>query len=99
MESRSHALLAGAFTLLLLAGVLLVALLINRDRTTLTYYAIVSNTPVDRLSQQSPVRYQGVPVGRVQLLSFDPQVPGRVRIRIGVAPSTPITTATWAELG
>jgi phospholipid/cholesterol/gamma-HCH transport system substrate-binding protein len=99
MESRSHALLAGAFTLLLLAGVLVIALLINRDRATLTNYEIVSNTPVGGLSQQSPVRYQGVPVGKVQSLSFDPQVPGRVHIRIGVAPSTPITAATWAELG
>jgi phospholipid/cholesterol/gamma-HCH transport system substrate-binding protein len=45
------------------------------------------------------VRYQGVPVGKVQSVSFDPDVPGRVRIRIGVAPDTPITEATWAELG
>jgi phospholipid/cholesterol/gamma-HCH transport system substrate-binding protein len=99
MESRSHALLAGAFTLVLLAAVLLIALMINRDRTTLTEYEIVSSTAVSGLTQQSPVRYQGVPVGTVQSLSFDPNVPGRVRIRIGVAPTTPVTSATWAELG
>lgn len=99
MESRSHALLAGAFTLVLLAAVLLIAFMINRDRAALTQYEIVSNSAVSGLSQQSPVRYQGVPVGKVQALSFDPDVPGRVRIRIGVAPATPITSATWAELG
>ncbi|AOB33084.1 mammalian cell entry protein [Bordetella sp. H567] len=99
MESRSHALLAGAFTLVLLAAVVLIALAINHDRATLTEYEIVSNTAVSGLSQQSPVRYQGVPVGKVQSLGFDPDVPGRVHIRIGVAPSTPITSATWAELG
>ncbi|OZI62955.1 MlaD family protein [Bordetella genomosp. 11] len=99
MESRSHALLAGAFTLVLLAAVLLIALVINRDRATLTEYEIISNTAVSGLSAQSPVRYQGVPAGKVQGLSFDPNVPGRVRIRIGVAPSVPITEATWAELG
>jgi phospholipid/cholesterol/gamma-HCH transport system substrate-binding protein len=99
MESRSHALLAGAFTLLLLAGVILVAVFINRDRATLTNYEIVSTNAVSGLTQQSPVRYQGVPVGKVQALSFDPNVPGSVRIRIGVAPSTPITESTWAELG
>ncbi|ARP92219.1 mammalian cell entry protein [Bordetella genomosp. 9] len=99
MESRSHALLAGAFTLLLLAAVVIVGVLINRDRSTLTPYEIVSGTAVSGLSQQSPVRYQGVPVGKVQSLSFDPKVPGLVRIRIGVAPGTPITESTWAELG
>jgi phospholipid/cholesterol/gamma-HCH transport system substrate-binding protein len=99
MESRSHALLAGAFTLLLLAAVILIAVVINRDRTTLTPYEIVSTTAVSGLSAQSTVRYQGVPVGKVQALNFDPQVPGLVRIRIGVAPTTPITQSTWAELG
>jgi phospholipid/cholesterol/gamma-HCH transport system substrate-binding protein len=99
MESRSYALLAGAFTLLLLVGVMLVAVFINRDRATLTNYEIVSTAAVSGLTQQSPVRYQGVPVGKVQALGFDADVPGRVRIRIGVAPNTPITTSTWAQLG
>jgi phospholipid/cholesterol/gamma-HCH transport system substrate-binding protein len=99
MESRSHALLAGAFTLLLLAAVILVAVVINRDRATLTNYEIVATSAVSGLSAQSTVRYQGVPVGKVQSLSFDPKVPGLVRIRIGVAPTTPITQSTWAELG
>jgi phospholipid/cholesterol/gamma-HCH transport system substrate-binding protein len=99
MESRSHALLAGAFTLLLLAGVALIAVLINRDRATLTYYEIVSTSAVSGLTTQSPVRYQGVPVGKVQSLHFDPDAPGLVHIRIGIAPDTPVTQATWAELG
>lgn len=98
MESRSYALLAGAFTLLLLAGVILVAVFLNRDSATLIDYEIVSTTAVSGLSQQSPVRYQGVRVGKVQFLSLDPDVPGRVHIRIGVASDTPITEATWAEL-
>lgn len=99
MENRSHALLAGAFTLLLLAAIILVAILINRDRSTLRDYEIVSSTPVSGLSAQSAVRYQGVPVGKVQSLGLNPAVPGQVRIRIGVAPNTPITQSTWAELG
>ena len=98
MESRSYALLAGVFTLLLLAGVILVAVFLNRGSATLIDYEIVSTTAVSGVSQQSPVRYQGVPVGKVQSLSLDPNVPGRVHIRIGVASDTPITEATWAEL-
>ena len=99
MENRSHALMAGAFTLLLLAAVIAIGVAINRDRKALTDYEIVSSTPVSGLTAQSTVRYQGVPVGKVLSLSLNPQVPGQVRIRIGVAPNTPITRSTWAELG
>jgi len=98
MESRSYALLAGTFTLLLLAGVIVIAVLLNRTNITLTDYEIVSTAAVSGLSQQSSVRYQGVPVGKVQTLELDPNAPGLVHIRIGVASDTPITEATWAEL-
>ncbi|WP_043517868.1 MlaD family protein [Achromobacter arsenitoxydans] len=99
MENRSHALMAGIFTLVLLAAATLAAILIGRDRTQLQPYEIVSATAVTGLNPQSAVRYQGVPVGRVQSLALNPNKPGQVRIRIGVAPNTPITESTWAELG
>lgn len=98
MESRSYALLAGAFSLLLLAGVILIGLFLSRNETALIDYEIVSTRAVNGLSEQSAVLYQGVPVGKVQSLSLDPNTPGRVHIRIGVAAGTPITKATWAEL-
>ncbi|SIT20897.1 MlaD family protein [Achromobacter sp. MFA1 R4] len=99
MENRSHALMAGIFTLVLLAAAVLTAILIGRDRTQLQPYEIISATAVTGLNPQSAVRYQGVPVGRVQSLALNPNKPGQVRIRIGVAPNTPITESTWAELG
>jgi phospholipid/cholesterol/gamma-HCH transport system substrate-binding protein len=98
MESRSYALLAAAFSLLLLAGVILVAMFLTGGGTTLVDYDIVSTRAVSGLSEQSAVHYQGVPVGKVQLLNLDPSAPGRVHIRVGVAADTPITKATWAEL-
>ncbi|KRC73451.1 mce related protein [compost metagenome] len=99
MENRSHALMAGIFTLVLLAAAALTAIWIGRDRTQLLPYEIISATAVTGLNPQSAVRYQGVPVGRVQSLALNPNKPGQVRIRIGVAPNTPITESTWAELG
>lgn len=99
MENRSHALMAGIFTLVLLAAAALVAVWIGRDRTKLQTYEIISATAVSGLNPQSTVRYQGVPVGKVQALALNPDKPGQVRIRIGVAPNTPITESTWAELG
>jgi len=98
MENRSHALLAGAFTLLLLAAAAAAAVWIGRDRVRLERYELVSSTPVNGLSAQSRVRYQGVAVGKVESLDLDPDRPGQVRIHIGVQAGTPITAGTWAEL-
>ncbi|SAI67160.1 virulence factor Mce family protein [Bordetella ansorpii] len=99
MENRSHALLAGLFTLVLLAAAALVAVWLSRDRSQQAIYEIISSTAVTGLTAQSSVRYQGVPVGKVQALALNTERPGQVRIRIGVAPNTPITESTWAELG
>jgi phospholipid/cholesterol/gamma-HCH transport system substrate-binding protein len=99
MENRSHALLAGAFTLLLLAAAIVVAIWLTRDRTALAQYELLSQSSVNGLATDSVVRYQGVPVGKVLELKLNVQHPGEVRIRIGVDPSTPITQSTWGELG
>lgn len=99
MENRSHALMAGAFTLALIAATVLLAIWLGHDKKAVVVYEILSSESVSGLSAQSAVRFQGVPVGRVQTLALDPAKPGRVRIRIAVDPATPITDQTWAELG
>ncbi|MCJ9710620.1 MCE family protein, partial [Bordetella hinzii] len=50
MENRSHALLAGIFTLVLLAAAALVAVWVGRDRSTVKVYDIVSSAPVSGLT-------------------------------------------------
>jgi len=98
MENRSHALLAGLFALILLIGAVVAAVWISKKNIPLKPYELVSTSPVTGLSEQSQVRYQGVPVGRVDSMRFIANKPGQVRIRIGVDPKTPITLGTWAEL-
>jgi len=98
MENRSHALLAGLFTLLLLAAAAAAAIWIGRDRVKTERYELVSSTPVNGLSAQSRVNYQGVQVGKVQSLELDARKPGLVRIYIDVRAGTPITEGTWGEL-
>jgi len=61
-------------------------------------FELVASSPVTGLSVQSQVRYQGVPVGRVESLRFIEDKPGQVRIMIGIDPKAPITEATWAEI-
>ncbi len=98
MENRSHALLAGLFTLLLVIAGAIGAVWVSKKNVPLLPYELVATSPVTGLSVQSAVRYQGVPVGRVQSLRFMPDRPGQVRILIGVDPNTPLTESSWAEI-
>jgi len=98
MENKSHALLAGIFVLLLIIAAAIAAIWLGRKNVSYTPYEIVTTLPVGGLSIQSQVRYQGMAVGQVEGLSIDQDLPGAIRIRIGVLPDTPITEGTWAEI-
>ena len=98
MENRSHAMLAGLFTLVFLIAAAVAAIWISKKNVPLKPYELVATSAVTGLSIQSQVRYQGVPVGRVQSLRFIEEKPGQVRILIGVDPKAPVTEATWAEI-
>ena len=98
MENRSHALMAGLFAVLLLIAAAYAAIWISKKNVPLVRYELVATSPVTGLSVQSQVRYQGVPVGRVESLRFLQDKPGVVRILIAIDPKTPITEGTWAEI-
>ena len=98
MENRSHAMLAGLFTLVFLIAAAIAAIWISKKNVPLKPYELVASSPVTGLSVQSQVRYQGVPVGKVESLRFIEDKPGQVRILIGVDPKAPVTEATWAEI-
>lgn len=99
MENKAHALIAGFFTLALLAAVIMVALWFNRDRIESVPYQLATKQSVLGLNPQAAVRYRGLDVGRVADISFDPQVPGQLLITISIDPDTPITKSTYATLG
>ena len=98
IENRSHAFLAGLFALLLIVAGAIGAIWVSKKNIPLTPYELVATSAVTGLSVQSAVRYQGVPVGRVNSLRFNPDKPGQVRILIGVDPKTPLTESSWAEI-
>ncbi|MBL8382407.1 MAG: MCE family protein [Burkholderiales bacterium] len=99
MENRSHALVAGLFTVLLAIGIVAAAMWLNRDTEERTPYVLTTTGSVAGLNPQAAVRYRGMQVGKVEAITFDADEPGRILVKIGVLPSTPITTATFAELG
>ena len=99
MENKSHALLAGVFTLVLAVIAILLALWFNRDRVEWVPYDIATKLSVPGLNPQAAVRYRGLDVGRVDKIIFDPAAPGQILIRISIKPDTPVTQSTYATLG
>lgn len=99
MENRSHALVAGIFTVLLSIAIIAAAMWLNRDTQERVPYILTTSGTVAGLNPQAAVRYRGMEVGKVEAIEFDREMPGRILVRIGVLPSTPINSATFAELG
>ena len=99
MENRSYALMTGFFTVALLVAAILVGLWLNRDRTQMHPYEIVTTQTIPGLNPQAAVRYRGLEVGRVDDIVFDPRVTGQILIRLSIADGAPVTTTTFASLG
>lgn len=99
MENRSYALMTGFFTVALLVAAILVGLWLNRDRTEMDPYEIVTTQTIPGLNPQATVRYRGLEVGRVDDIVFDPRVTGQILIKLSISEGAPVTTTTFASLG
>ncbi|SDV48363.1 MlaD family protein [Chitinasiproducens palmae] len=99
MENKSHAFVAGLFTLLLGAAIILTIVWLKRDTVERVPYEVVTRGSVTGLSPNALVRLRGLPVGRVEKIDFDPRVPGQIVIRIAVDRRAPVTASTVASLG
>lgn len=99
MENKSHAMAAGIFVLVVAALLAGLAVWLTRDNREYQLYELSTKDGVGGLQPQATVRYKGVPVGKVVRISFDPQIPGNVLIRIAVGQDTPVTPNTFAQLG
>jgi phospholipid/cholesterol/gamma-HCH transport system substrate-binding protein len=99
MENKSHAVIAGLFTLALLAAAIFIGLWLNRDRTEWVPYQIATRLSIPGLNPQAAVRYRGLDVGKVDSITFDPDAVGQILVHISVRPDTPVTLSTFATLG
>ncbi|MCD6026693.1 MAG: ABC-type transport system involved in resistance to organic solvent [Solimicrobium sp.] len=98
MENKSHALLAGFFTIVMLCATVLAGIWLNRDKALRVDYLIVTNRPVSGLNPEAAVRYKGLTVGRVDKINFDDKMIGQIDISISIDPETPVTKSTFATL-
>jgi phospholipid/cholesterol/gamma-HCH transport system substrate-binding protein len=98
MESKSHALAAGAFVIAVAALLAGLAMWLLRDVAHTIVYEMVTDQPVSGLQPQAVVRFKGVAVGKVTNISFAHDSRGSVLVRIAVSPDAPVTQSTFATL-
>jgi phospholipid/cholesterol/gamma-HCH transport system substrate-binding protein len=99
MESRSHALWAGFFTIALVILTTIFALWLGKDNILRTPYTIATKLSVAGLNLQAAVRYKGIKVGNVSDIDFDEKNPGQILLKLDILADTPVTANTFATLG
>ena len=98
MENKAHALIAGAFVVLVTALLALLAIWLTRDNTERNLYEMSTSETVSGLQPQATVRYRGVAVGKVERIGFDDKVKGNVLIRVSIDEAAPVTRSTFATV-
>lgn len=100
MESKANYTIVGLTVVILTAALISAALWLSVgfDQKEYNYYIVYMNETVSGLSEESPVKFNGVQVGYVQRISLDNKDPQRVRILLAIDENTPITTTTSATL-
>ena len=96
MESKSHALAAGAFVLVVLGMLIALAAWLLSDDADTVEYEMATRDAVTGLQEQASVRYKGVNVGKVTNITFSQE--GEVLVRLAISPETPVTKSTYATL-
>lgn len=98
MENRSHALIAGLFTLFL--GISAVAALwwFGGAEEESVQYIVHTRRNVTGLNPQASVRYRGIQVGKVKSIEIDPKDALNTLIVISIRKTVPITQGTYAKL-
>lgn len=100
MENKANYAIVGAFVTLVVVGFMGFVYWFSladsvRERTS---YRIVFDGAVTGLNVGTSVLFNGLPVGTVEAVAINPEDPGEVFARIGVAADAPVMTDTRAVL-
>ena len=98
MENKAHALIAGAFVVVVTALLAVLAIWLTRDNVQRNLYEMSTSETVSGLQPQATVRFRGVAVGKVEKIGFDQKVKGNVLIRVSIDQAAPITRSTFASV-
>jgi phospholipid/cholesterol/gamma-HCH transport system substrate-binding protein len=100
METKANYVAVGAFVLVCLAALLIALLWLGGSQYTreFAYYRTYFSGSVTGLGDGTLVRYNGIQVGRVSKVEFDPNNPKRVIVTLQVNPDVPIHADSLASI-
>ncbi|MDP3560490.1 MAG: MlaD family protein [Legionellaceae bacterium] len=100
MEAKTNYTVVGLLVLILSSGLLASALWLSVgfDQKTYRTYAVYFNEAVSGLSEEAPVRFNGVKVGFVKSIQLNTANPQQVILILNIEANTPITQSTTATL-
>jgi phospholipid/cholesterol/gamma-HCH transport system substrate-binding protein len=100
LESKTNYTIVGLIVLILAAGLLSAGLWLSVGFNQKKYssYTVYFHESVAGLTQDAPVKYNGVQVGNVKKIKLNNNDPRQVEITLNIEEGTPITTSTSATL-
>jgi phospholipid/cholesterol/gamma-HCH transport system substrate-binding protein len=100
MEPKVSYTLVGLFVVVLGAVLFSTVLWLSQEGRAKVYdrYRVYMEESVSGLSENAPVKYRGVEVGRVSGITLDPENPERVRLSLDIVQGSPIKEDTVATL-
>ena len=98
MENKAHALVAGAFVVVVTVLLALLGIWLTRDKSTRDLYEMSTSETISGLQPQAAVRFRGVPVGKVESIGFDLKAKGNVLILVSIDRAAPVTKSTFATV-
>jgi phospholipid/cholesterol/gamma-HCH transport system substrate-binding protein len=100
METKANYVAVGVFVIVLLFGLAITLLWLGGSQYTeeYAYYRTYFSGSVTGLGDGTLVRYNGIQVGRVSKVDFDPNDPKRVIVTLQINPDLPIHTDSVATI-
>ena len=100
METRASYVLVGSFVMLCLLGMIVAMLWLtgSQYRQEFAYYRTVFTGGVTGLGRGTTVRFNGIDVGSISELAFDPENPSSVIVTVQIDPAVPIQADAVASI-
>jgi phospholipid/cholesterol/gamma-HCH transport system substrate-binding protein len=100
MNTNKHYILVGIFMIIGVVAMVFIGIWLSfgLNNVKLNNYIAIFKEPVDGLTMNASVKFNGVSIGNVIKIEIDTNSPGNTIVTLAIQEGTPITTNTYATL-